>query len=586
MNLLDVFNETWTHEAKPFKYNKINFRKKNEESLESEAKRYTSPNPIKLTRNGQTRYNIRKLNKVLELSLKIQNTVLRSKLLIEKIFLSFDFLYGLFQRYFNAIDYTLSINYIEELNEFLKKPANTNMDYTIPISILIQLICMYNMNSLNGYPESIGLQLTSRLLGLYGISDFITKFIDECDVKSLKNCALVPAYQCEPLNNIRTRVLHNFFRPIKANQYLKMDGLTPDFFLCSKSIFIWVWSPEQGVKSSIIGEIALPDVSNGDFNLMKIYNTYSSDKYEILIANLKYVICIEESGKEKWMLSLVTNGDQIKNISLIGDRAFMITYENQSYIDLYNLANRMLIERKEFGSKVLFLKTNRSQKLAWDKTRYNLNFYVSIGLDNSTLVIYKVTCDYKTIGNSNIIFEEVYKRVFTSYTLISGLFELFKAKSASYNKNFQFRFIATFNNMKCVLVELEIGGNLVVKGIKALYSNLDLKENLTLLSFKQNTVTMQYGKTLHLYFIRNCQWYTVPGVYSYVSLNTMDNYTIICGIYQNVLNVFLIQTNQKNYKMLQLVRSLHLSDEIFDAGIISSEIIFFTGHFPSTNGIS
>ena len=576
LNLLDVFNEKWKDEPKPFKYNKLNKLKKNQ-IFESEARRYTSPNPIKFIRNGQEIYNTRKLNKVLELSLKINNIVLRSDLLIDKIFLNYDFIYGIFKRYFNAMDYTLTNNYIEELNYFIKDSKIDLSDYKIPISILIQLICMYNMNTLNDYPESVGLQLSSRLIGLYGISDFITKFIDECDSIAIKHCAMVSAFQCQPLNNIRTRVLHNFFRSIKSNQYLKTSDVTPDFFLCSKSIFIWVWAPEQGEKSKIIGEIILPDVEN-DFNLMKIYNPFETDKYEIIIANSKYVINIEDTGKEKWRLSL-SNNDQIKNVSIIGDRGFIITYEERNYIDLYNLQKKTLIERKTFDSKIKFLKTNRSVKYAWAKKHYMTNLFIAIGLEDSTLFIYKVTCDYANSVETKIDFIEIYKRQFKNYILVSGLFELFKTASAKNNEKFEFRFIATFNSLKCILIDLEFDGTLHVKGLKALCSVDNKEADLSLISFKKSIVTMQYDKSLHLYSLINKHWYTLPGVYSYVTFNALDNYDIVCGIFKNVLNVFLIQKNENNYKVAHLIQGLQLSDEIFDAGIIESIFFFFSFFF-------
>ena len=121
------------------------------------------------------------------------------------------------------MDYALSNYYTEKLNEFFRTELKSESEeYKIPISILLQLICIYNTSTLNNYPESIGLQLFQKLLVYYGRCDLITKFIDECDVKSLKHCALFPVFQCTPLSNVRTRALHNFFKPMLANQYLKI----------------------------------------------------------------------------------------------------------------------------------------------------------------------------------------------------------------------------------------------------------------------------------------------------------------------------------------------------------------------------
>ena len=432
------------------------------------------------------------------------------------------------------------------------------------------------MNPLNEYPESIGLQLCSKLLVYYGRSVLITKFIDECDTKSLKHCALVPVFQSTPLNNIRTRVLHNFFKPIQANQYLKIkeetqqvcEYQTTDFFLCSKSIFIFIWSMKQGEKSKVIGEIVLPDTDE-DFNILKMYTTYSSDKYEILLGNTKQVINIEDNGKEKWRLNL-GKADKLKQITIIGDRAFLLIYEHQDYIDLYDLRKHTRIERKSFDAKVIFLKTNRSVKYGWDRNKgYNKELYIAIGLEDSTLSILKVSCDFNNKEETNVEFTELYKRKFLNFKLISGLFELFKSKTSAYNENLNFRFIASFNELRCIFIELKVDGTLNVKGLKALYVNTQDKDaNLSLISFKHNIAAFQFEKNLHLYFERYKQWYTVPGIYSYVSLNKLDNYTILCGINNTELNVFLIKNDKKNYKVAHLIDNLKFSTDIFDVGIL------------------
>ncbi len=509
--------------------------------------------------------------------MKINNTIDRSSLLIDKIFLNYDFIYGIFQRYFNAMDYALTNYYIEELNEFFRTESKSESEeYKIPISILLQLICMYNMNSLNNYPESVGLQLCQKLLVYYGRNELITNFIDDCDLKALKHCALVPVFQCTPLSNVRTRALHNFFKPIQANQYLKIkeefqqeyNYLTADFFLCSKSIFIWVWSMKQNEKSKIIGEIALPDTDE-DFCFLKMYNPYGSDKYEILLGNTQQVINIEDNGKEKWRLNL-NKVDKLKQLSIIGDRAFLLAYENQNYIDLYDFQKHTIIERKMFDSKVIFLKTNRSNKYGWDKFKgYNLDLYIAIGLEDSTLFIIQVLCDFDNKEETKIELKELYKRQFINYTLISGLFELFKSKTSVYSENFKFRFIASLNELRCILIELKIDGTLNVKGLKAVYSEIEDKDaKLSLISFKHNIATFQFGKNLHLYFEHYRQWYKIPGVYSYVSLNKLDTYTILCGIYKTELNVFLIQNNKKKYKVAHLIKNFQFLDEIFDVGIL------------------
>ena len=436
---------------------------------------------------------------------------------------------------------------------------------------MLQVICMYNMSTLNNYPESIGLQLCQKLLVYYGRCDLITKFIDECDVKSLKHCALVPVFQCTPLSNVRTRTLHNFFKPILANQYLKIKevNLTADFFLCSKSIFIWVWSLKQDEKSKIIGEISLPDKYE-DICFLKMFNQYGSDKYEILLGNTKQVINIEDNGKEKWCLNL-SEVDRLKQISIVGDRAFLLIYENQNYIDLYDFQKHTLIERKIFGSKVTFLKTNRSNKYGWDSEKgYKIDLFIAIGLEDSTLSIFQVLCDFNNKEETKIEFKEIYKRRFINYTLISGLFELFKTKNKVYSENFKFRFIASLNELRCILIELKDDGTLNVKGLKAQYSEIeDQDANLSLISFKHNIATFQFGKNLHLYFEHYKQWYKIPGVYSYVSLNKLDTYTILCGIYKTELNIFLIQNEQNNYKVAHLVKNFQFPDEIFDVGILS-----------------
>lgn len=579
MNLLDVFNETWKDEPKPFKYDKIILRKKTDMVLESEARRYTSQNPIKYVRSdGNERYNMRRLNKVLELSLKIQDIHMRSKITIENIFLNYEFLYGIFKRYFNAMDYTLTINYVKEIEEFFIKGSqetnNHELDYLVPISTLIQVICLFNMSTLNNYADSVGLQMCSRLLGLYGICDIITKFIDTCDKMALKHCALVAPYQMQPLSNLKIRVLHNFFKPLRANQYLKIrSDYTPDFFLCGKTIYLWIWAPESHKKSEHVGEISLPDIDS-EYVFMKVYKFFHENTFALLVASKRDVLHIDENGKEKWRLSIGYN-ETIKHVFLIGDKAFILIYENRSYFDIFKLFDKTQIERKSFDSKILFSKTNHSIKSAWSSKGYKEDLYLSIGLEDSTLIIYQILCDFNQVvdnANNNVLinYKTIFMRRFSQYQILSGTFEILKRRSTfSNNLGLKFRYIATFTGLRCVFIEYDDNLCLHVKGLKALYHDINENYELKILYYKRNIVVMQYGNKLHLCYLGKMQWFCIPGTYSYVTINSLDGYLIICAHYGNILNVFLVQFNDKNYKILHLVKSLQLSDDIFDTGIIS-----------------
>lgn len=52
--------------------------------------------------------------------------------------------------------------------------------------------------TIDDYPDSFGFHLTSRLLSLYGINQYITKLIDDCDILSPSVCAFVSPYNQLP----------------------------------------------------------------------------------------------------------------------------------------------------------------------------------------------------------------------------------------------------------------------------------------------------------------------------------------------------------------------------------------------------
>lgn len=190
LNIFDLYNETWKNKQKPFEINEYLMKKFNKTNIKDEADRLISSQPIKyIGEDGQYKYNKRKLTELPNCL-----TSLHSSMALEKacqlVFFNYEFLHAKFVcESINEI-----INDLEAIvdNEYAFVNDNKNRSLLLQLKYLSKCLKLCGW-SINENPDSLAYELTSRLLNLYGSFEYITSFIDQCDI-SVSNCSLVCPY--------------------------------------------------------------------------------------------------------------------------------------------------------------------------------------------------------------------------------------------------------------------------------------------------------------------------------------------------------------------------------------------------------
>ena len=180
-NLFDFFNEKWLHVSKcPNRFLRTLVKSsKSKHPGRKMHKRFTASQPLRYMADSLRTSNVnkRKVNKMLETAMKIENNIRRSEILVKDIFLNYAFLTATFEchtlnaKYFDLLDYCLTVDFMQELFDYFKEKINTKNSYFILLSALVQYILICNSNYLNKYYKAVGLELCSRLQTFYGISD-------------------------------------------------------------------------------------------------------------------------------------------------------------------------------------------------------------------------------------------------------------------------------------------------------------------------------------------------------------------------------------------------------------------------------
>ena len=111
------------------------------------------------------------------------------------------------------------------------------------------------------YPDSIATQLIQSFLIFYKQAKYLTIFINDCDQKSFKQCALVSTSQIGIITGISRLVQINIFvekskKEIYLLECLKTSNGTKFYFLLTKDLVYILES------NSIIGEIELPPLEH------------------------------------------------------------------------------------------------------------------------------------------------------------------------------------------------------------------------------------------------------------------------------------------------------------------------------------
>jgi hypothetical protein len=144
LSFLDVFNKTWKTKAKPFTINEAIAKRNNILDINNlKAVRYTSNQSTKFLSKDVERYNMRKINKVLSLASQINDPVLRSKIMLDDIFLNNDFITAAFKNYFDLSNYLCNENtFVLDFMICFGKKTYREDDYLVVASTIIQQIML------------------------------------------------------------------------------------------------------------------------------------------------------------------------------------------------------------------------------------------------------------------------------------------------------------------------------------------------------------------------------------------------------------------------------------------------------------
>lgn len=285
MNVINYYNESYKNCPKTFKHNQVIVQKKKLNDPNDQAIRYTSAQPVWLvTHRGHKSLNHRKLNKVLDFCQLLEPYKdLRYSTFISDVFLNFEFSRALFERYFDAFGYSFTDKFRSECEWVLKQKSSSGA-----LAVLIQFIYMCNMYMLNKHPQSYALQISSRLLNFYGKSDAITRFIDRCDSESPKECALVAAYQSEPLSSGNIRVVRNF----NKNLYQNIGNETE--YLLTDRIEIFSWRKGNACKN--LAEIQLPELRDDHYDNFHFYDSSRTHASVFVVTSKRTITSISYTG--------------------------------------------------------------------------------------------------------------------------------------------------------------------------------------------------------------------------------------------------------------------------------------------------
>ena len=560
-NILDVFNEKWKTNPKPFMISEAIAKRNGLENLNLTAIRYTSNQPIKFSTKGIDRYNIRKINKVLSTAIRLDDSVLRSKVLLEDIFLNYEFLTAAFHNYFDLSNYLLSENtiVIDFMICFTKQIYHEN-DHLVLTATIIQQIMMFNSYWLNKFPHSTALQLLTRLLSFYGISESVTKFIDECDKKSPKDCALVPTFQNQVQSDAFFKVVYDFHKNIISYQSCGCIDLKSkiflDFYLCDNSVYKFYWHQSEFELSELIDEISLP-VTNDKYISLLVFQ-YNDENKNILngfcVATIHQVFCFNNDGTQ--LSSIELNDEIMKNLILLGNQCLLIFYEQKEYFDVFNHVTGKSLKREIFNSNISHALANLPKHYA--SMANNLKTYFTVILEDTSVHIYEI------IFEIEIKLNKIFMRKFNDKIIDCA----FQSKMATAIK-FNFRFIATFNEMKCCLISLKLNNELQIYGAQPSLNRVT-KKDFKIVGFSLDFLFLQTSSVLLIFDLNKLKCFSMPGLYQKVEVDFLNsvNGSIYCST-ENSLYSFSWNLNDDSYEYIQLLKPFEFYDEIFDMHIKS-----------------
>ena len=517
-------------------------------------RRDTAPQPIRYE-SGQL--NIRKLNLVPSLSLSITDPIQRSEILIDNVFMNYEFLLAKFENTFEVSGYTKIIKPKTLLYELIKS-INLPNHHVILIATLMQILCTSNEATLNSYYQSFALQMTSSLLGLYGISKRFTKFIDDCDQKSPQDCALLAPYQIQPLSSIKTQVQINYKIKIKSIKICQFR----QYLLCEKNkIKIYEYNPSKStsnVENKNYDDIIIPSLD--DIFLMRVIDTEQDySKAKVIVASEKNILVLNSDGKE--LLEISEKRDhKIRNVFLIGKRALLVVYRKKPYFDIYDIQDGQCRAREPNNwntdsSNIVNLVVENPHI-----DRYNnedRGTYVAYHTDKNDLTIFELYFEEKT-GSRLYVYAN--KRKFEQYdkSILSMAFE------ESDSINYEASLLVTFaNSNEIVLIHYDSLRYVTKTTIRKTKG----EAGFVIQNFANKTVSLKDSKNkYHLYAVEQQKWANIDREFDKIRTFWNDGNLFLYMMHKNIFDVFIIKpfTIEPLYEIVHLVHSLQCDDNILD----------------------
>ena len=567
-NVIDFFNETWKHKPKPYKYTDHVAKKKKLASDTQEETRNTAMQAIEIVaEDGTVRYNKRKLTE-LPGFISQMNINFAAPLACEHVFFNYTFLHA----YFQCCD----------LSSIIKNLTDTTSSYAISDEVqdsvnylkflfILYLECRISMKD---YPDSIAVQLLSRLLKFYGCNKYLSNFIDQCDELSNRHCALVAPYQS--LQPPGIGVLFNMDRHTKGITCTLAEKYNGYLFITvSDKIVVLSLS-----YLNALGEIPLMKLDKNDY--YKHLKVYCEDipNYEAKMKNIfgkilvasQHVIQVVDFNS-KILFSKVFEDLEIQNVEIVGPNHFVLSFKNCNFFELYSIKNGKVLLRKSLEQKIKFMLTNTHIHFV-DSFLYedcSEMFNVLIMLENSQINIFELkksedeneTAESFDIKDAFVIPSPGVDCV--DFTCFSTAYYGLK-----YCVSFADGSVGIFeylNDRKCIEMKL----------MKPKVNELNSNKTQIMLKIldSQYEITLFLGENRALYVFSNDEGCKIEGVYDNGRIWIMGD-SIVIGVRKGVYDIFIMSKDneKKNFKITKMhTFDVHFNDITF---ISSKGFSFFS----------
>jgi hypothetical protein len=399
-NVVDFFNETWKDKPKPYRYNDHIAKKKQMTTDEAEASRNTAIQPTEfVAEDGKIRYNKRKLTELPNFISQLTAN-LAIPLACTQIYFNYAFLHGLFV----CCNYTEVLDQLRKFTELSSYAMSNEAKDANSALKLLSLAFLQCGISVSDYPETLGVQLVSRLLIFQRHYRLIGNFIGECDKLAVRHCALVAPYQMYQPSGIGP--LFTLEKHTKPIVQCIMGGDNDSFvFTLSDKIHVF-----NMTTLATMGDYKLPKLptKTDQYKKMRIFIDELMDDEKMQINNANgFVVVTSKQLLHSFNFDGTVNftkafdSEIVNNIYLLTPRHILVSFENQNYFDIHNINSGVRIERKLFEMNIKCLTTDfcddivhptskkSKSEVLWGKLNYAS--VVVIVLENSVVRILQIT---------------------------------------------------------------------------------------------------------------------------------------------------------------------------------------------------